>query len=62
MSNGGVSIISIVSDSGLSEEAKLYFKNALVSVEKDDFAESKNIGKKTLDFNNNYFNELMKLL
>ncbi|MBC7714335.1 MAG: BatD family protein, partial [Rhizobacter sp.] len=50
MSNGGISIINVINDSGLPGETKDYFKNALAFTEGGAFAKSKSAGGKNVTF------------
>ena len=61
MAGGGISIINVINESQLSNEAKNYFKNALSFTEGGAFAESKRNGQNMV-FEKKYFNELMKNL
>ncbi|MBC7713938.1 MAG: hypothetical protein H7177_11400 [Rhizobacter sp.] len=62
MSNGGISIINVINDSGLPGESKDYFKNALAFTEGGAFAKSKSAGGKNVTFEKKHFNELLKNL
>ena len=61
MAGGGISIINVINESQLSNEAKNYFKNALNFTEGGAFAESKRNGQNVV-FEKKHFNELMKNL
>jgi hypothetical protein len=58
MSHGGVSIHQVIEESGLSGEAKAYFKSALLICEERSFVVVKN--EKKINFESKYFNELLK--
>ena len=58
MSHGGVSIQQVIEESGLSGEAKSYFKSALLICEERSFVVVKN--EKKINFESKYFNELLK--
>jgi hypothetical protein len=58
MSHGGVSIQQVIEESGLSGEAKAYFKSALLICEERSFVVVKN--EKKINFESKYFNELLK--
>lgn len=61
MNNGGVSLEDVVEQSELSKEAKAYFKRGLTKLAEKNYAtESK--GKGQFDFNEKYFNEILRLL
>lgn len=59
MAGGGISIINVINDSQLSNDAKTYFKNALNFTEGGTFAEAKRNGGNVV-FEKKHFNELMK--
>lgn len=60
MSGGGVSIFMVIDQSPLSEEAKSYFKNALLVCEEKTFAIDK-IDRKA-EFKNAFFKEIIKYI
>ena len=60
MSNGGISIINVINESGLKADSKEYFKNALAFTEGGSFAQSKKVTGKSMTFEKKHFNELMK--
>lgn len=61
MANGGISIINVINDSQLSNDAKNYFKNALNFTEGGAYAAGKRSGQNVV-FEKKHFNELMKNL
>ena len=61
MAGGGISIINVINDSQLSNEAKNYFKNALSFTEGGAYAEGKRSAQ-NMTFEKKHFNELMKNL
>lgn len=61
MASGGISIINVINDSQLSNDAKNYFKNALSFTEGGTYAAGKN-NSQNVAFEKKHFNELMKNL
>lgn len=60
MSSGGISILQIIEQSSLSNEAKAYFKNALQICEEKTFGINKADRKAV--FENRFFKELLKII
>lgn len=61
MNNGGVSLEDVVEKSELSKEAKAYFVRGLNKLAENNYAtDSKR--KANVDFNEKYFNEILRLL
>lgn len=60
MSGGGVSILQIIDESEISNEAKAYFKNALLICEEKSFGLNK--ADRKVNFENNFFKEILKHL
>jgi hypothetical protein len=58
MSNGGLSVNRIIDESGLSLEAKLYFKQTLQVCEEKNFGINKQ--DKKIVFESKHFKELLK--
>lgn len=61
MAGGGISIVNVINESQLSNEAKNYFKNALSFTEGGAYAEGRRNGQ-NIAFEKKHFNELMKNL
>lgn len=61
MNNGGVSLEDVVEQSDLSKEAKAYFKRGLTKLAERNYATDSK-GKGQFDFNEKYFNEILRLL
>lgn len=62
MSSGGISIINVINESGMSKESKDYFKNALAFTEGGTFAQSRKNGAGNITFEKKHFKELIKNL
>ena len=60
MAGGGVSIIQVIDESPLNNEAKAYFKNALLVCEEKSFGINKK--DKKAEFDNQYFKEILKYI
>jgi hypothetical protein len=60
MAGGGVSIIQVIDESPLNNEAKAYFKNALLVCEEKSFGVNKK--DKKAEFDNQYFKEILKYI
>ena len=60
MAKGGKSIMDIIDESSLSNEAKLYFKNSINGCEQNNYGVNKS--QLNLKFENKFFNELVKYI